>query len=141
MSEKHSHDKNQKNKPFKSSKNKNTHVTASDDIFARPAKRGNTPNKSEPNSDFVRPRNSPGQDRLQQKLLLRRQKLNEVLFKKRGFIDADSNKSVVELSNLSATVANITALEDTSFVAIPPKNVVIVKLKDFCEYALKENKI
>lgn len=130
MSEKHSHDKNQKNKPFKSSKNKNTHVTASDDIFARPAKRGNTPNKSEPNSDFVRPRNSPGQDRLQQKLLLRRQKLNEVLFKKRGFIDADSNKSVVELSNLSATVANITALEDTSFVAIPPKNVVIVKLNE-----------
>jgi hypothetical protein len=67
-------------------------------------------------------------DRMNQKLQKRKNKINDFINKKRGLVDIDSDISVSQ----SYGTSNLTALADTSHYNIPPKIVALIALNDAC---------
>ena len=69
-------------------------------------------------------------DRLNRRNQIRRQKINEYLFKKRGLIDSDGNSSIDISKNKSMSLSNLTQLIDLTVYKIPPKICALISLND-----------
>ena len=69
-------------------------------------------------------------DRLNRKIQLRKQKLNEHIFKRRGLIDSDGNSSIDVTRNKSMTLSNLTQLIDLTVYKIPPKICALISLNE-----------
>ena len=69
-------------------------------------------------------------DRINRKNQIRRQKINEYLFKKRGLIDSDGNSSIDITKNKSMTLSNLTQLIDLTVYKIPPKICALISLNE-----------
>ena len=69
-------------------------------------------------------------DRLNRRNQIRRQKINEYLFKKRGLIDSDGNSSIDISKNKSMSLSNLTQLIDLTVYKIPPKICALISLNE-----------
>ena len=69
-------------------------------------------------------------DRLNRKIQIRKQKLNEHIFKRRGLIDSDGNSSIDVARNKSMTLSNLTQLIDLTVYKIPPKICALISLNE-----------
>ena len=69
-------------------------------------------------------------DRINRKNQIRRQKINEFIFKKRGLIDSDGNSSIDITKNKSMTLSNLTQLIDLTVYKIPPKICALISLNE-----------
>ncbi len=69
-------------------------------------------------------------DRYNRKMQLRKQKINEYLFKRRGLIDSDGNSSIDVSKNKSMTLSNLTQLIDLTVYKIPPKICALISLNE-----------
>ena len=70
------------------------------------------------------------EDRINRKNQIRRQKINENLFKRRGLIDSDGNSSLDISKNKSMTLSNLTQLIDLTVYKIPPKICALISLNE-----------
>ena len=69
-------------------------------------------------------------DRYNRRNQLRKQKINEYLFKRRGLIDSDGNSSIDVSKNKSMTLSNLTQLIDLTMYKIPPKICALISLNE-----------
>ncbi len=69
-------------------------------------------------------------DRINRNLQLRKNKLNEILFKRRGLIDSDGNSSLDVAKNKSMSLSNLTQLIDMTVYKIPPKICALISLNE-----------
>ena len=69
-------------------------------------------------------------DRLNRRNQIRRQKINEHIFKRRGLIDSDGNSSLDVSKNKSMTLSNLTQLIDLTVYKIPPKICALISLNE-----------
>ena len=70
------------------------------------------------------------EDRINRKNQIRRQKINENLFKRRGLIDSDGNSSIDVSKNKSMSLSNLTQLIDLTIYKIPPKICALISLNE-----------
>ena len=108
--------KREESKPKKSKKSKE-YKTKIDDGFQKP----------KTTSELIIERRA---DRLNRRNQIRRQKINEYLFKKRGLIDSDGNSSIDISKNKSMSLSNLTQLIDLTVYKIPPKICALISLND-----------
>ena len=69
-------------------------------------------------------------DRLNRRNQIRRQKINEHIFKRRGLMDSDGNSSLDVSKNKSMTLSNLTQLIDLTVYKIPPKICALISLNE-----------
>ena len=69
-------------------------------------------------------------DRLNRRNQIRRQKINEHIFKRRGLIDSDGNSSLDVSKNKSMTLSNLTQLIDLTVYKLPPKICALISLNE-----------
>ena len=92
--------------------------------------------KNKVEDDFLKPKTSSElaverkADRLNRKIQIRKQKINEHLFKRRGLIDSDGNSSIDVTKNKSMTLSNLTQLIDLTVYKIPPKICALISLNE-----------
>lgn len=111
--------KEQKREESKSKKSKRTkeYKTKLDDGFQKP--------KTAAELTFER-----RADRINRRNQIRRQKINEHIFKRRGLIDSDGNSSIDVSKNKSMTLSNLTQLIDLTVYKIPPKICALISLNE-----------
>ena len=92
--------------------------------------------KNKVEDDFLKPKTASElaverkADRLNRKIQIRKQKINEHLFKRRGLIDSDGNSSIDVTKNKSMTLSNLTQLIDLTVYKIPPKICALISLNE-----------
>ena len=92
--------------------------------------------KNKADDDFLKPKTSSElaferrADRLNRKIQIRKQKINEQIFKRRGLIDSDGNSSIDITKNKSMTLSNLTQLIDLTVYKIPPKICALISLNE-----------
>ena len=69
-------------------------------------------------------------DRLNRRIQIRKQKINEHIFKRRGLIDSDGNSSIDVSKNKSMSLSNLTQLIDLTVYKIPPKICALISLNE-----------
>ena len=69
-------------------------------------------------------------DRLNRRIQIRKQKINEHIFKRRGLIDSDGNSSIDVSRNKSMSLTNLTQLIDLTVYKIPPKICALISLNE-----------
>ena len=69
-------------------------------------------------------------DRLNRRIQIRKQKINEHIFKRRGLIDSDGNSSIDVSRNKSMSLSNLTQLIDLTVYKIPPKICALISLNE-----------
>ena len=92
--------------------------------------------KNKVDDNFLKPKTSSELaiekkvDRLNRKMQIRKQKINEHIFKRRGLIDSDGNSSIDVTKNKSMTLSNLTQLIDLTVYKIPPKICALISLNE-----------
>jgi len=92
--------------------------------------------KTKADDDFLKPKTSSELamerkvDRINRKNQIRKQKINEHIFKRRGLIDSDGNSSVDVSRNKSMSLSNLTQLIDLTVYKIPPKICALISLNE-----------
>ena len=92
--------------------------------------------KTKADDDFLKPKTSSElaierkADRLNRKVQIRKQKINEQIFKRRGLIDSDGNSSIDVSKNKSMSLSNLTQLIDLTVYKIPPKICALISLNE-----------
>ena len=69
-------------------------------------------------------------DRINRKNQIRKNKINEHFFKRRGIIDSDGNSSIDISKNKSMSLSNLTQLIDLTVYKIPPKICALISLNN-----------
>lgn len=92
--------------------------------------------KNKVQDDFLKPKTAKElsverkSDRINRKIQIRKQKINEHIFKRRGLIDSDGNSSIDVAKNKSMTLSNLTQLIDLTVYKIPPKICALISLNE-----------
>ena len=92
--------------------------------------------KTKADDDFLKPKTTSElaierkADRLNRKVQIRKQKINEQIFKRRGLIDSDGNSSIDVSKNKSMSLSNLTQLIDLTVYKIPPKICALISLNE-----------
>ena len=103
--------------------------------------------KTKADDDFLKPKTSSELamerkvDRINRKNQIRKQKINEHIFKRRGLIDSDGNSSVDVSRNKSMSLSNLTQLIDLTVYKIPPKICALISLNEDANLDLILNNI
>ena len=103
--------------------------------------------KSIAEDNFLKPKTSSDiaierrVDRINRKNQIRKQKINEHLFKKRGLIDSDGNSSIDVSRNKSMSLSNLTQLIDITQYKIPPKICALISLNEDANLDMMINNI
>ena len=92
--------------------------------------------KSKAEDNFLKPKTATELaiekkvDRLNRKNQIRKQKINDHIFKRRGLIDSDENSSIDIIGNKSMTLSNLTQLIDLTVYKVPPKICALISLNE-----------